>query len=380
MADSSHLPPPRPDETTPRGWLAWMLLIGGFYLVFRWGVLDIYSVPTPSMEGALRVGDVILVSKLHYGPITPQTPLQVPLTHQTLWGTGLKSYSELLQLPTFRLPGFSEIKRNDVVVFRVPWQAEHPVDLRTNYIKRCVAVAGDTLEIRNARVYVNGRPAAAPALLHATYFVQVDVPTNDVGQALYAQGVLDYDQPTGHPAAQFDPATGKYGYVVTCSRSTAEYFSRQPYVQGVQQLPAQGPLPMFPDVADFHSGFARSAVPRNWSLDDYGPLPVPRRGQRLTLNPANAAFYFKIIARHEHNEGVTWQNGMIYQNGRMLTSYTVKQNYYFVLGDNRHNSEDSRFWGFVPEDHVVGKAVVVAFSLNPFTREMRFNRLFSAIN
>ncbi|GAA4369858.1 hypothetical protein GCM10023185_43870 [Hymenobacter saemangeumensis] len=372
--------PPPPPKTKSREWADSLIFAVVAATLIRWATFEAYTIPTPSMEDSLLVGDYLFVSKLHYGPITPQTPLQVPLTHQTIWGTGIKSYSELIQLPTYRLPGFSEVKRNDVVVFHVPWEAQYPADLRTNYIKRCVAIAGDTLEIRNGRVFLNGKPGEAPVNLQTTYFMQVDSPNDEVRNALREQGVIDYDQPGGFPAAQQDPATGKYGYVISCTEATAEYFRKQPYVRDIQVI--QPPVTLFPDVADFRNTNAMSAVQRKWQLDNYGPLPIPKKGQTIALTPANAGIYFKIIAYYERNPGITWQDGMIYQNGKPLSSYTIKQNYYMMMGDNRHNSEDSRFWGFVPEDHIVGKAVLIWLSIDPHAdllHKVRWSRLFNII-
>ncbi|MBO2010684.1 signal peptidase I [Hymenobacter negativus] len=372
--------PPKPPKTKTREWADSLIFAIVAATLIRWATFEAYTIPSPSMEASLLVGDYLFVSKLHYGPITPQTPLQVPLTHQTIWGTGLKSYSELIQLPTYRLPGFSEIKRNDVVVFHVPHEAQYPADLRTNYIKRCVAVAGDTLEIKDGQVYLNGKPGVAPPGLQTTYFMQVDNPNDEVLAALRGQGVVDYDQPGGLPQAVAGP-DGKFGYAISCTQATADYFKKQPYVKAMTVLQPQ--VQLFPDIADFHGSAAVSATPRNWNLDNYGPLPIPKKGQTITLSPANAAIYYKIVARYEHNTGITWQDGMIYQNGKQLTSYTVKQNYYMMMGDNRHNSEDSRFWGFVPEDHVVGKAVLIWLSMDPngdFWHKIRWSRLFNIIH
>ena len=371
---------PQVPKTKTREWADSLIFAIVAATLIRWATFEAYTIPSPSMEASLLVGDYLFVSKLHYGPITPQTPLQVPLTHQTVWGTGLKSYSDLIQLPTYRLPGFSEIKRNDVVVFHVPHETQYPADLRTNYIKRCVAVAGDTLEIKSGQVFLNGKPGVTPPGLQTTYFMQVDNPNDEVLAALRAQGVVDYDQPNGSPQAVAQ-ADGKFGYAISCTKAAADYFKAQPYVKSMEIMQPQ--VQLFPDRADFTNSGAMSATPRNWSLDDYGPLPIPKKGQTITLSPANAAIYFKIVARYEHNEGVTWQNGMIYQNGTMLTSYTVKQNYYMMMGDNRHNSEDSRFWGFVPEDHVVGKAVLIWLSMDPnadFWHKVRWSRLFNIIH
>ncbi|GAB3587110.1 S26 family signal peptidase [Hymenobacter daeguensis] len=372
--------PPKPPKTKTREWADSLIFAIVAATLIRWATFEAYTIPSPSMENSLLVGDYLFVSKLHYGPITPQTPLQVPLTHQTIWGTGLKSYSELIQLPTYRLPGFSEIKRNDVVVFHVPHEAQYPADLRTNYIKRCVAVAGDTLEIKDGQVYLNGKPGVTPPGLQTTYFMQVDNPNDEVLAALRAQGVVDYDQPGGLPQAVAGP-DGKFGYAISCTKATYDYFKAQPYVKAMTVLQPQ--VQLFPDVADFHGSAAMSATPRNWNLDNYGPLPIPKKGQTIALTPGNAAIYYKIVARYEHNDGVTWQDGMIYQNGKPLTSYTIKQNYYMMMGDNRHNSEDSRFWGFVPEDHVVGKAVLIWLSMDPngdFWHKIRWSRLFNIIH
>lgn len=335
------------------------------------------------MEHSLLVGDYLVVSKLHYGPITPQTPLQIPLTHQTLPGLGWPSYSDLIQLPTHRFPGFSSVQRNDVIVFHVPHEQQRPVDLRTYLIKRCIAVAGDTVEIRQGQVLLNGRPGAIGGQPQTTYFMRVAHPNDEVRQALQDQQVVDYTQPDGIPAAGTNPETGELGYFISCPAQIAAYFRQQPYVQALTV--AGGILPphtLFPDAADFHVSGARSAVPRGWQLDTYGPLPIPKKGQTIQLTPANAAVYYKIVAQYEHNPGVTWRDGLIYQHGQPLTQYTIKQNYYFMMGDNRHNSEDSRFWGFVPEDHIDGKAVLVWLSLDPnadFLHKIRWNRLLHAI-
>ncbi|GAB3850155.1 hypothetical protein GCM10028822_15160 [Hymenobacter terrigena] len=373
--------PPQPPKTKTREWADSLIFAIVAATLIRWATFEAYTIPSPSMESSLLVGDYLFVSKLHYGPITPQTPLQVPLTHQTLWGTGLKSYSDLIQLPTYRLPGFSEIKRNDVVVFHVPHETQYPADLRTNYIKRCVAIAGDTLEIKDGKVFLNGKPGVTPPGLQTTYFMQVDNPNDEVLAALRAQGVVDYEAPGGIPQAVPGPTQGTYGYTISCTQAAADYFKKQPYVKAMTVLQPQ--VQLFPDVADFHGSAAMSATPRNWNLDNYGPLPIPKKGQTIALSPANAAIYYKIVARYEHNEGITWQDGMIYQNGKQLTSYTVKQNYYMMMGDNRHNSEDSRFWGFVPEDHVVGKAVLIWLSTDPnadFWHKIRWSRLFNIIH
>lgn len=373
---------PAQPKSAFREWRDALLFAITVATLIRWSAVEAYHIPTPSMEGSLLVGDYLFVSKLHYGPITPQTPLQLPLTHQTAPIFGFKSYSDLIQLPTYRFPGFSSVQRNDVVVFHVPHEQQVPADLRTHLIKRCIAVAGDTVEIRNGRVWLNGRPGEVVGKPQATYFLDVPEPNDDVRQALREQGIVDYTQPDGMPPLVTNSATGTIGFVISCPADVAGYFRKQPYVKGLTAI-GLSDLALFPDAADFHVSGAASAVPNHWQLDTYGPLPVPKAGQVIALTPANAAIYYKLIAQYEHNEGITWQQGMIYQHGQPLTSYTIKQNYYFMLGDNRHNSEDSRFWGFVPEDHLVGKAVFVWFSVDPYAdllHKIRWGRLFQAIS
>jgi signal peptidase I len=378
----SAAPTPLSAPSKAREWVNSLLFAVVAAMLLRWSAVEAYVIPSESMEHSLLVGDYLFVSKLHYGPQTPQTPLQVPLTHQTLPLLGLKSYSDLVQLPTYRFPGFSSVQRNDVVVFHVPHEQQRPADLRTFLIKRCIAVAGDTVAIRNGQVFLNGQPGAIAGAPQTTYFLAVPQPNDEVRQALHEQGVVDYTQPDGQPAAGTNPETGQLGYYISCPASVAAYFKKQPYVQSLTVATPAAAL--FPDVADFDVSGAMSAVQRKWQLDNYGPLPVPKKGQTIALSPANSAIYYKIVSQYEHNQGITWgTDGMIQQNGKPLTSYTIKQNYYFMLGDNRHNSEDSRFWGFVPEDHVVGKAVFVWLSLDPhadFWNRVRWSRLLRPVS
>ena len=375
--------PPAPPKSQSREWLNSLLFAVVVSTLIRWSAVEAYVIPSESMERSLLVGDYLFVSKLHYGPVTPQTPLQVPLTHQTVPGLGWQSYSDLIQLPRYRFPGFSRVQRNDVVVFHVPHEQQLPADIRTFLVKRCIAVAGDTLAIRQGQVFVNGQLGAVAGQPQTTYFMAVAHPDDEVRQALHDQGVVDYTQPDGQPAA-VTSATGQSGYFISCPASVAAYFRRQPYVQALTVAGVDLPQnTLFPDLADFHVSGITSAVPTRWQLDNYGPLPVPKQGQTIALTPANAAIYYKIIAQYEHNPGISWHAGMIQQNGRPLTSYTIRQDYYFMMGDNRHNSEDSRFWGFVPADHVVGKAVLVWLSLDPHAdllHKVRWNRLLLPVS
>ncbi|MBO0358812.1 signal peptidase I [Hymenobacter sp. BT186] len=350
--------------------------------LIRWATFEAYTIPTPSMEDSLLVGDYLFVSKLHYGPRTPQTPLQIPLTHQTLWGTGLKSYSDAIQLPSYRLPGFSEVKSGDVVVFNVPFESQHPADLRTNYIKRCVAVAGDVLEIKDTQVFINGKPMSNPPQSQNRYFLQVPQPNDDLYKSFQEQHVTNFNRPDGKP----EPLYGMQEptFMIDATPATAEFFRKQPYVKAVIQdkaAPGQAEAEVFPNNPDYPQSTPQPI--NTWNKDNYGPLQLPKEGQTVQLTPQNTPIYQKIIMRYEHNEGVTMQNGVLTQNGQPMKSYTFKQNYYFMMGDNRHDSLDSRYWGFVPEDHIVGKAVLIWMSVDPygdFLHKIRWNRLFNTID
>ncbi|GAB3306980.1 S26 family signal peptidase [Hymenobacter tenuis] len=379
---------PKKRKSAAREWGDAILFAVVAATLIRWATFEAYTIPTPSMEHSLLVGDYLFVSKLHYGPRTPQTPLQVPLTHQTIWGTSLKSYSELIQLPSYRLPGFSEIKNNDVVVFNVPFEAEHPADLRTNYIKRCIAIAGDVLEIKQGQVFINGKPAKNYPEMQSSYFMQVPQPNDDLNDAFKRFGVWEQSTPDGLPYPMMTAQYGQ-GYEVHMTQAAYEYFKQQPYVKGIVDLKTPIGQPerqqVFPNNPDspYSQTLASPPFP-TWNKDNYGPLQIPKEGQTVQLTPQNSPQYQKIILRYEHNEGMSVaDNGQILQNGKPLQSYTFKQNYYFMMGDNRHNSLDSRFWGFVPEDHIVGKAVLIWLSVDPnatFANKIRWNRLFNLVD
>ncbi|MGV3640977.1 MAG: signal peptidase I [Adhaeribacter sp.] len=328
--------------------------------LIRWATFEAYVIPTPSMEKSLLVGDYLFVSKLHYGPRTPITPLQVPLTHQTIWGTSIPSYTDLIQLGQYRFPGFSDIENNDVVVFNYPPEEEHPVDLRTNYIKRCIGVAGDNLEIRDMQVYINGKKAENPAQMQFRYILQTE-------SALTDKVFRD------HQITDFWPVQG--GYVVDTTPETAKTLESLDFIKGVA---------VWKDSAGVASAEVYPHMPSRfkWNKDNYGPIHIPRKGETVKLDSTNIPIYETVIRKYEGNKQVEMQGDQIAIDGKPISSYTFKQNYYFMMGDNRHNSLDSRYWGFVPEDHVVGKAVLIWMSADPkggVSGKIRWNRIFNII-
>ena len=328
--------------------------------IIRWLLLEAFTIPTPSMEKSLLVGDFLFVSKMHYGARTPATPLQMPLTHQKIWGTNIPSYLDWINLPQFRLPGFSEVKRNDIVVFNYPTEFQYPVDLKTNYIKRCVGVGGDVIEIKDMQVYINNEPVDNPEKMQFRYFIETP---ETINQRVFEK----YD------------ISEKYkvngGYMVFTSPNTANELKSLQFISDVKVLEAE------PDAVE--ARIYPDARKYPWNVDYWGPITIPAEGMTIEVNDETMTKYGSVIEYYEGHDVVEVLDGTLKIDGESITSYTFNQNYYFMMGDNRHNSEDSRFWGFVPADHVVGKALFIWMSIDPsksFFKKVRWSRLFNGIN
>ncbi|TXK33261.1 signal peptidase I [Pontibacter qinzhouensis] len=353
---------PKKKKSAAREWGDAILFAVVAASLIRWATFEAYTIPTPSMEKSLLVGDFLFVSKLHYGPRTPKTPLQVPLTHQTIWGTNIPSYSDLIQLKSYRLPGFSEVKRNDVVVFNYPPEEEHPADLRTNYIKRCIAVAGDSIEVRNLQVYVNGQAVENPAQMQYKYLI---LAKNHLSQKFFQDRNINLS----------DVYTTNGGYMVDATPELAKQIKELDFINDVKLMnnePGNADSQIFPHVPSKYE----------WNFDNFGPVYVPKEGATVAITPESLPFYEKVILNYDGNENAEIRDGKLFIAGQEQTSYTFKQDYYFMMGDNRHNSMDSRAWGYVPADHIVGKAVLIWMSTNvegSFLSKIRWNRLFNTI-
>ncbi len=344
--------------------------------LIRWLIMEAYTIPTPSMENSLLVGDFLFVSKFHYGTRTPKTPLQIPLTHQKIWFTEIPSYVEWIQLPQYRLPGISKIKQGDVVVFNAPGMREnnwdiqylpqsqwkkYPVDLKTNYIKRCVALPGDVLEIKDRQVIVNGQAMENPPNMQFSYIVTAkDV----INQRNLEKLNLTYKEDYGDPTWS---SNGVY-YQMHLTKELVAQLKTLPYITSVEIVQQQYDGSVFPQSPLFQ-----------WTGDNFGKLTIPKEGWTIQLNDSTLALYGSTIVDYDHNKDAKIMDGKLFIDGKEVTSYTFNQNYYFMMGDNRHNSQDSRYWGFVPEDHVVGKGFFIWLSIDRGQGGIRWNRFFNLI-
>jgi signal peptidase I len=377
---------PKKQKSAFREWLDSVAFAVVAATLIRFFVFEAYTIPTPSMESSLMVGDFLFVSKLHYGVRTPKTPLQLPLTHQKIWFTDIPSYLRWLDLPIFRLPGFSSVKQGDAVVFNVPNYEEDgdaPVDLRTFYVKRCVATPGDVLEVRDQQVIVNGKAMENPVRMQHPIFMKTKENLEDKFFEEYGirnSPDASYDSADWLPLAEPDSQNVLWGYKLNTSKAMMEEIQALPFKKSFD-------VNLFKDPkgVTFIDIFPHDTTLFKWNRDFYGPLKVPAKGLTVPLTPGNVALYSEAIQKYEGNKNVVVNGYQITIEGKAITSYTFKQDYYFMMGDNRHNSADSRFWGFVPSDHIVGKAFFVWMSIDPNKpliswNKIRWNRIFRFVN
>jgi signal peptidase I len=382
--------PKNPKKKKPV-WREW-LDAGIFAIVaatlIRTFLVEAYTIPTPSMEGSMLVNDFLFVSKVSYGPRPPMTPLAVPLVHNTFLGG--KSYSEAVQWKYRRWPGFGKVNRYDVVVFNYPngdtvmadrpeadyymecmregranVLARHdiitrPVDKKENYIKRCMAVPGDRLEIREGVVYVNGQPAKV--FPHAKMWYKVAMSIPGFSEDFMRENGIEFMGQDMYRNQIYNIPNNKVDLV----RQVSGVQSVTPFVYAANDISMDLAFPLDP-------------VHFRWNRDNFGPLTIPAKGMTVTLTPENISLYRRIIVSYEGNS-LEERDGQFVLNGQPATSYTFRMDYYWMMGDNRHNSLDSRYWGFVPEDHIVGKAWFVWLSYGRNITDIRWGRLFRNIH
>ena len=361
-------------------------------------IFEAYVIPTGSMEKTLLVNDFLFVNKMSYGARIPQTPLSFPFVHNFMpFSKTSPSYIKEVQIPYKRLPAISSIRRNDVVVFNFPAGDTiindeehgslvpyydvlrnefngnrealkdrypvlvHPMDKTDNYIKRCVGVPGDLLEVKSGILYINGQPGFQSPTSQTEYLVQTD------GSPINSEFLLS-----------------ELGIDVDNTKDQIRFTSGQSDIFVINMTPAEAAkvkaLSTVKSVALYSDNMVGQTFPNNealypWTVDNFGPLRIPKKGDKVELTPANIDIYRRLITTYEHNQ-LDEVNGKYILNGKEVTSYTVQLNYYWMMGDNRHRSQDSRYWGFVPETHIVGKASMIWFS---YENGPRWKRIFSSI-
>lgn len=384
-----------------------------------------FVIPTSSLEKTLLVGDFLFVSKVHYGARTPETTVALPMIHDAIPGTSTPSYFKFPQLPKFRFPAFQSIKRNDIVVFNWPVDTlvdinnenggirYKPVDKKTNYVKRCVGLPGDTLSIKDGYVYINGKKNELPDRAKLQFFYKVIL--NDVSaESIYQKyGITEnyeryvFKTPTDNwnkPEFQNYLKVKKIGTEVLKQDSTEVRFlsnldqksfdllkleiaEKALYVNLTEDL--ANIMTSDPDVLtvtkDLSNSTTENIFPKSpgytWNRDFFGPLYIPEAGKTIALTLDNLPLYKRAITAYEGNT-LKVNGNQILINDKVVDSYTFTEDYYWMMGDNRHNSQDARMWGFVPFDHVVGKPVLVWMSWDSNAKginKIRWNRLFTTV-
>ena len=337
-------------------------------------VMQPYTIPTSSLEKSLLVGDFLFVSKFHFGARTPMTPVAAPMVHDTLPLLNKKSYLNYPQLPYFRFPAWQEVNRTDIVVFNWPADTlynmykaadkryDKPIDKKTNYVKRCVGIPGDSLAIKDGIVYINGKVMPMPerAKPQYSYTVTTDGSGFDATYIIKELNITDGVYQSNENTFIFR----------AISDETVARLKLNPIIKSVvRNISHEAEAAIFP-------------LNTNWNVDNLGPIYIPQKGKTVALNAKSLPFYKTIIREYEKNDlKVTGDEIRI--NGKIATSYTFKQDYYWMMGDNRHNSLDSRYWGYVPEDHIVGKPVFIWMSLDPNGQgfgKIRWDRVFTTVS
>ncbi|SEQ21505.1 signal peptidase I [Flavobacterium urocaniciphilum] len=370
------------------GSLSFALIVATFVHTY---FIQPFVIPTSSLEKTLLVGDFLFVSKFHYGARTPITTVAAPMVHDTIPVIKTKSYLERPQLPYFRFPGFQKIERNDIVVFNWPTDTLYhmyknadkkyykPIDKKTNYVKRCTAIPGDKLEIKNGILFINGKESILPerSKVQYSYKIAFDNTVENIGSYL-EQALVETESTDGFRTNE----TKDTLIVAALTKAGAEKFKSITGVKSVEKIIATTSEDgIFPDFRD-----GNAPKNRNWNLDNMGPIYIPEAGKTVALNKETLPFYKMIITEYEHHK-LEVNGNEIKIDGKPATSYTFAQNYYWMMGDNRHNSLDARYFGFTPEDHIVGKPIFIWMSFDidnrlgkPFLDRFRTDRFFTTVS
>lgn len=386
-----------------------------------------YIIPTGSLEKSLLIGDFLFVSKFHYGARAPMTAVSVPMVHDTVPGLKIRSYLKKPQFPYLRLPGLQKINRNEIVVFSWPAdtvrqffvrekRVDKPIDKKSNYVKRCVGIPGDTLEIIDGFVHTNGSKNQLPDRARVQYTHYAYAQKGVSSRKLLAEGFSDFNRTykidnitessyqqlipyiigrMGNTLEDFRVITSAKGLPTDVIRKTGLRVSeilelKKEMTLTLDEATAMRKVPEIDSVVRRFSkknvpneAFFPNKIPFDWNEDNFGPLVIPKKGMTVNLNKENLPLYKKIIAEYEANDLET-SPSEIRINGNPTDQYTFKKDYYWMMGDNRHKSEDSRFWGFVPDDHIVGKPIFIWFSIKGINDgiknwSIRWDRVFTTV-
>ena len=389
-----------------------------------------FVIPTSSLEKSLLVGDFLLVSKLNYGARTPMTPIAAPMVHDSIPVVGTLSYLQKPQIPYFRFPKFQEIKNNDIVVFNWPAdtldnmynpssiRVNKPIDKKTNYVKRCVGIAGDSLQIKDGIVFINGKELILPERAKPQYFYNIKLKSGSLEDIRANYEISEYSPVFEINNEIWDKPQLKDELIKNYNFEELDRDSLKSYVFGAVTQDLYNKLQMnisptffngnltfekfeklktdsriasikrkinkeaedgiFPDFKD-----GKPSTTNNWNGDNFGPIYIPKAGATVSLNKKSLPFYKKIISEYEGND-LKVNGDEIRINGQIATTYSFKQNYFWMMGDNRHNSLDARYYGFTPENHVVGKPVFIWMSWDSngqgITNKIRWDRLFTTVS
>lgn len=388
-----------------------------------------FVIPTSSLEKSLLVGDFLFVSKFHYGARTPMTPIAAPMVHDSIPVVGTLSYLPKPQIPYFRFPKFQEVKNNDIVVFNWPSdtldnmynpsniRVNKPIDKKTNYVKRCVGIAGDSLQIKDGIVFINGKELILPERAKPQYLYKIKLKTESAKEIISDYAISEsssvfeikneiWDKPQlkeelikNYAFQEFSRDSLKsyvlgnidqilfeklqlnyslsffYGNLTFDKYEKLKSDSRVASIE--RKINKEAEDGIFPDFKD-----GKISTTNNWNGDNFGPIYIPKAGATVALNKKSLSFYKKIISEYEGND-LKVNGDEIRVNGQISTTYTFKQNYFWMMGDNRHNSLDARYYGYTPENHIVGKPVFIWMSWDSngegIANKIRWDRLFTTV-
>ena len=387
-----------------------------------------YIIPTGSLEKTLLIGDFLFVSKFHYGARTPTSAVSFPMVHDTIPIIKTRSYLKKPQLPYFRLPGFQEVQRNEIVVFSWPADTvrkffvkekgiKKPIDKKSNYVKRCVGIPGDTLEIINGFVHINGIQNKLPERARTQYShfgynkkgvsskMLLDNGYKNFTRKYRIENITQesYEALVPHILGRISNDINNF-VVITPSAGLPPRLLGKLRLRAKELLDVQKELTLTLKEAQelqekgildsivrkitktktANSNFFPNEIPYNWNEDNFGPILIPKSGMTIELNESNLPLYKKIIREYENNT-LTKKGSSLFINGKEATTYTFKKDYYWMMGDNRHRSEDSRYWGYVPDDHILGKPILIWFSIDGINDgiknwKIRWDRLMTTVS